>query len=161
MHTPQNLHLKSPMPSEQSVALLQWSHDLIIPDLMCMWHRGTQHWCHRWPNLFQSSHLGALVGGLFKSWLDSNLTCALHNIECSLCGLIRHPKHLIGKHWYLPANWRSFIRWSHDQWVSQCYAIECDRSFYCALFCIFMTHVSQCPSRLSAEQPIYHLQFEV
>jgi hypothetical protein len=27
--------------------------------------------------------------------------------------------------------------------VSQCYAIERDRSFYCALFCVFMTHVSQ------------------
>jgi hypothetical protein len=35
--------------------------------------------------------------------------------------------------WYLPANWRSCIRWSPDQWVSQCY-----RSFYCALFCVFM-----------------------
>jgi hypothetical protein len=24
---------------------------------------------------------------------------------------------------------------SPDQWVSQCHAIECFRSFYCALFC--------------------------
>jgi hypothetical protein len=31
-------------------------------------------------------------------------------IECSLCRLIRRPEHLIGRHWYLPANWRSFIR---------------------------------------------------
>jgi hypothetical protein len=23
-------------------------------------------------------------------------------------------------------NWRSFIRWSPDHWVSQCYAIECE-----------------------------------
>jgi hypothetical protein len=34
------------------------------------------------------------------------------------------------------------ISWrSPDQCVSQCYAIECDRSFYCALFCAFMTRV--------------------
>jgi hypothetical protein len=38
--------------------------------------------------------------------------------------------------WYLLANWRSFVRWSPDQWVSQYYAIECYRSFYCALFCL-------------------------
>jgi hypothetical protein len=61
----------------------------------------------------------------------------------------------IGRHWYLPAKWRSFIRWTPDQWVSQCYAIECDKSFYCALLCVFMTRVSQCPISLRAEQPIY------
>jgi hypothetical protein len=33
---------------------------------------------------------------------------------------------------YLPANWKSFIRWSPDQWVSQCYAIEY-YSFYIVL----------------------------
>jgi hypothetical protein len=33
---------------------------------------------------------------------------------------------------HLPENWRSFIRWSPDQWVSLCYATECYyRSFYC------------------------------
>jgi hypothetical protein len=30
---------------------------------------------------------------------------------CSLCRLIRRPELLIGRHWYLPANWKSFIRW--------------------------------------------------
>jgi hypothetical protein len=72
-------------------------------------------------------------------------------IQCSLCRLIRHPEHLFGRHWYLPANWRSFIRWSPDQCVSQCYAIRCDRSFYFALFCVFMTCVSQCPVSLHPE----------
>jgi hypothetical protein len=36
-------------------------------------------------------------------------------IECSLCRLIRRPEHLIGRHWYLQANWRLFILWSPDQ----------------------------------------------
>jgi hypothetical protein len=57
---------------------------------------------------------------------------------CSFCGLIRRPEHLIGRHWYHPVNWRSFIRCSPGQWVSQCYDIEYDRSCYCALFCIFI-----------------------
>jgi hypothetical protein len=76
-------------------------------------------------------------------------------IGCSLCRLITRPEHLIGRRWYLPANWSSFIRWSPDHWVSQCYAIECYRSFYCALFCVFMTRVCQCPISLRAEHPIY------
>jgi hypothetical protein len=75
-------------------------------------------------------------------------------IECSLCRLIRRPEHPIGRHWYLPANWRSLIRCSPDQWVSQCYAIERYRSFYCALFCVFMTRVSQCPISLRSEHPV-------
>jgi hypothetical protein len=55
---------------------------------------------------------------------------ALHTksyIECSLCKLIRRPEHLIGRHW-------SFIWWSSDEWVSQCYGIQCGRN--CALFCL-------------------------
>jgi hypothetical protein len=56
---------------------------------------------------------------------------------CSFCRLIRRPEHLIGRYWYLQTNRSSFIRWSSAQWVGQCYAIECDRSFYCALFCVF------------------------
>jgi hypothetical protein len=56
--------------------------------------------------------------------------------------------------WYLPANCRSFILWSPDQWASQCSAIECDRSFYCALFCAFATRLSKCPIGLRAEHPI-------
>jgi hypothetical protein len=70
------------------------------------------------------------------------------SIECSLCRLIERPEHLISRHWYLLANWRSFIPSSPEQWVSPCYAIECDRSFYCTLFCVFMTRVSQCPISL-------------
>jgi hypothetical protein len=31
---------------------------------------------------------------------------------CSFCRLIRRPEHLISKQWYLPTNWRPFIRWS-------------------------------------------------
>jgi hypothetical protein len=32
-------------------------------------------------------------------------------IECSFCRLIRRPEHLIGRYWYLPANWnRSVLR---------------------------------------------------
>jgi hypothetical protein len=46
-------------------------------------------------------------------------------IGCSFCRLIIRPEHLTDRHRYLPANWRSFIRWSPDQWVSQCYSIEC------------------------------------
>jgi hypothetical protein len=48
----------------------------------------------------------------------------------------------MGRHWYLPGNWKSFIGWSLEQWVSQCYAIECYRIFYCALFYVFVTRVS-------------------
>jgi hypothetical protein len=51
--------------------------------------------------------------------------------------------------WYLPANW------SPDQWASQCYAIECDRSFYCALFCVFMPRMSQCPISLRCHEDIW------
>jgi hypothetical protein len=32
--------------------------------------------------------------------------------------------------------------------------IECYRSFYCALFCVFMTRVSQCPISLRSEHPM-------
>jgi hypothetical protein len=78
----------------------------------------------------------------------------LWNTECSLYRIIRRPEHLIGRHWHLPENWRPFIQWSSDQLVSQCYAIECYRSFYCALFCVFMTRVSQCPITLRSEHPI-------
>jgi hypothetical protein len=81
-------------------------------------------------------------------------------MECSSCRLIRRPEHLIGRHWYLPVNWRSFIRWSPDQWVSQCYAIECYRSFYCSLFCVLMTPMRQCPISLRSEhtvEPLYSL----
>jgi hypothetical protein len=76
-------------------------------------------------------------------------------IGCSFCRLVRRSECVIGRHCYLPANWRSFIRWSRDQWDSQCYAVECDISFYCALFCVFMTVVSQCPISLRAEHPLY------
>jgi hypothetical protein len=76
---------------------------------------------------------------------SSPFHCHGFYIECSLCRLIRRP--LIGRHWYLPANWRWFIQWSPEQWVSPCYAIECGRSFYCALFRVFITRVSQCPIR--------------
>jgi hypothetical protein len=75
------------------------------------------------------------------------------NIGCSFCRPIRCPEHVIGRHWYLPADWKSFIR--SDQWVSQCYAIECDISFCCALLCVFMTRVSQCPISLRAEHTLY------
>jgi hypothetical protein len=40
------------------------------------------------------------------------------------------------------------------QWVSQCYAIEFD-SFYCALFCVFMTRVNQGPISLRAEHSLH------
>jgi hypothetical protein len=73
--------------------------------------------------------------------------------------LVRRPEHLVFRHWYLPANWRSFIRWSRDQWASHCYDFECDRSFYCALFCVFMTRVSQCPISLRAEHPMHSKGF--
>jgi hypothetical protein len=98
---------------------------------------------------------------LFRMWFcyaSRCYVCVIHtciHIECSLCRLIKRPEHLIGRHWYLPANWRSFIRWSPDQWVSQCYAIECYRSFYCALSCVFMTRVSQCPINLRSEHPVH------
>jgi hypothetical protein len=75
--------------------------------------------------------------------------------RCSFFRLIRRPEHLIGRHCYLPANWRSFIWWSPDQCVSHCYAIVCDRNFYCALFCVFMTHVSKCSISLRAEHPLF------
>jgi hypothetical protein len=75
---------------------------------------------------------------------------------CSLCKLIRCPEHLIGRHWCLPADGRSFIWWSPEQWVSPCYSIECDRSFYCGLFCVFITHVIQCSISLCSE--LHHLR---
>jgi hypothetical protein len=91
----------------------------------------------------------------FISFLLSYFLCFFPSILCSFWRLIRRPEHLIGRRWYLPANCRSFIRWLPDQWVSQCYAIEYDRSFYCALFCVFMTRVSQCPISLRAEHSIF------
>jgi hypothetical protein len=63
--------------------------------------------------------------------------------------------------WYLPPNWRSFIRWSPDQWVSHCYVIECYRSFYCALFCVFMTRMSSCSISLRSEQPVVKDHFNI
>jgi hypothetical protein len=45
------------------------------------------------------------------------------------------PEHLIGRHWYLPANWRPFIQWSPEQWVSQCYTIDCD--LLCFVLCLY------------------------
>jgi hypothetical protein len=33
--------------------------------------------------------------------------------------------------------------------------IECDGSFYCALFRVVMTRVGQCPNSLLAEHPLY------
>jgi hypothetical protein len=82
-------------------------------------------------------------------------------IVYSLCGLIRRPEHLIAGHWYLPANWSLLILWSPDQLVSQCYVIECDRRFYCALFCVFTPRVSQCPISLRAEHSIFVYSFVV
>jgi hypothetical protein len=64
------------------------------------------------------------------------------------------PEHLIGRHWHLLTNWRPFVLWSPEQWVSPCYAIKCDRSFYCALFCVVMTCVSPYPISLCSEHPI-------
>jgi hypothetical protein len=32
--------------------------------------------------------------------------------------LVKHTGHFIDRHCYLPADWRSFIRWSPEQWVS-------------------------------------------
>jgi protein-S-isoprenylcysteine O-methyltransferase Ste14 len=95
------------------------------------------------------------LGRGFKSKLRHTHTRT--HIKVSFCRLIRHPEYLIGRHWYLPVNWKSFIRWSSDLWVSHCYAIGCDRSFCCALFCVFMTRVSQCPLSLRSEQSLYPL----
>jgi hypothetical protein len=64
-----------------------------------------------------------------------------NNIGFSFCSHVRRPAHLIARHWYLLANWRPFIRWSSEQWVSQCYVIECDRSFYCSLFLYLYVNV--------------------
>jgi hypothetical protein len=83
------------------------------------------------------------------------VVCYTNGIGCSLCRLIRHPEHLSGRHWNLLKNWRSCFRWSPDQWVSQCYTIECHRSFCCAPFSLFMTCVSQCPIGQRSEHPVY------
>jgi hypothetical protein len=93
------------------------------------------------PNLFTSSTLTILF------------CCIYRRTGCSFCRLISRPKHLMGRHWYLPANWRSFIRWSPDQWVGQCYAS--------LVFCVFMTRVSQCPISLLAEHPIRSQYFKL
>jgi hypothetical protein len=75
-----------------------------------------------------------------SQWLNSlNLLPGDPNIQGVHFAIFRRPEHLIGRHWYLPANSMTFILWSTDQWVSQCYVTECYRSFYCALFCVFMT----------------------
>jgi hypothetical protein len=87
--------------------------------------------------------------------INSGLLWTRYYIGCLFCMLIRRLELIIGRHCYLLTNWRSCIRWSSDQWVSRCYAIMCDRSFYCALFCVFMTRVSQCPISLCPKHPIY------
>jgi hypothetical protein len=81
---------------------------------------------------------------LYPNSLSHRSVVKCINTECSFCRLVRCPEHLNGKRWYLPANWRSFIWWSCDQWVSPCYAIECDRNFYWTLFCVFMSRVIEC-----------------
>jgi hypothetical protein len=68
------------------------------------------------------SYTGRLVDRSIDTVLRAFSLCDdLHSIrciQCPLCRLIRCPEHLIGRHWYLPANWRSFIRWSPDLWIS-------------------------------------------
>jgi hypothetical protein len=80
----------------------------------------------------------------------SHNTLILLYTGCSFCRLIRRPQHFIGRHFYLPTNWRSFIWWSSDQCVSQCYTTECDRSFYCVL-CLYDSResMSNQPARLT------------
>jgi hypothetical protein len=70
------------------------------------------------------------------------------NIECSLCRLIRRPEHLIGRQCGISR---------HTDHSFGDHLIECYRSFYCALFCVFMTRVSQCPISLRSEHLILAL----
>jgi hypothetical protein len=91
--------------------------------------------------------------GIITSWFMKGLKRLLQTrrnypppyLECSLCRLIRRSEHLIGRHWYPPPNWRSFIRWSPDQSVL---AIECYRSFYClcsvSLWLVLVSDQSAC-----------------
>jgi hypothetical protein len=103
---------------------------------------------------YEIIRLESIVSNSYLFSCISSIILQAAYIGCSFCRLIRRPERLIGRHWYLPANWRSLIRCSPDQWVSHCYTIKCDRSFYRALFCVFMTRVSQCPISLRAEHPI-------
>jgi hypothetical protein len=58
--------------------------------------------------------------------------------------------------WDPPANCRPFIRWSRDQWVSQCCSSNVtEASSYCALFCVFMA------VRCNSEQRVFIYDFYV
>jgi hypothetical protein len=86
---------------------------------------------------------------------EVNLECNV-NTGCSFCRLIRGPEHLIGRHCGISRKTEGHsFRWSPDLWVCQPYAIECDRSFYCALFCVSMIRVSQCPISLRSGHPVH------
>jgi hypothetical protein len=87
-----------------------------------------------------------------------NLRHPVNYILCSFCTLIRHPEHLVGRHCVISRQTEGHLFGNPpDQWVSQCYAIERDRSFYCALFYVSMTRVSQFPISLRSEHPLLHV----
>jgi hypothetical protein len=117
-----------------------------------------RHWCDTERSYKYMRPLNSFISWLTISFNLGPACCdtlaplflITHTYWVFICRLIRRPEHLIGRHWYLPENRSSFISWSPDQWVSQCYAIECDISFCCALFCVFMTRVRQCPISLLA-----------
>jgi hypothetical protein len=77
--------------------------------------------------------------------------CIVVYVECSLCRLIRCPEYLIGRHCGISRQTEDHSSGDHLLSVSQCYSIECDRGFYCALFCVFMPRVSQCPISLRSK----------
>jgi hypothetical protein len=56
---------------------------------------------------------------------------------CSFYRIITSPEHLI--------SWKTERHSFGDHLfsVSPCYAIECDRSFFCSLFCVCMTRVGE------------------
>jgi hypothetical protein len=74
------------------------------------------------------------------SHTTSQTTCQRKRgcIGCSFCRLISRPEYLIGRHWYLPANWRSHsvITWA----VSQ--SVLCHGVLQKLLLCVLCLHDS-------------------
>jgi hypothetical protein len=70
-------------------------------------------------------------------------------IECTFCRLIRHPEHLIGRHWYLSANWRSFI---HHHLISESSVLR-HRVLIVASTRIVLCSVSSCVVWVNVHMP--------
>jgi hypothetical protein len=126
-------------------------------DLRCKWEG--LFWCSIW--VFRNNNVRVTLNYFFPL---TTLTLLANNHCCHGAPLknafsedlmgnygvftVQGRPHLIGRYSYLEGH--SFGDHLRSEAVRD--AIECDRSLYCALFCVFMTRV--CPISLLSEHPI-------